>query len=435
MSLRTIQRLAIMSALAMVGMGMQACGDDDKKDDGGDGDSGDGDTGDGDTGDGDGDTGDGDGDGDGGDGDGMEEPLMCIADEEEAPCDDTVVVEGVFVQKACCDEAAGGACGAKIEQGVLAGCFVKDAPGEPSTHCSAFWDSIDGTDDNGFSSEIAVGAQKLAVTIPGCCTPQGLCGLAMDSVTLSTGTEVNAGVGCIPVTRLLDQVGAAGASSQAEPLSPSCLPQAPNEAACPLFLSESICDQLKSFYPNCDPSKPAPDWFCQMRGLPEVATGVVPSVECMKGVAEFVQGCGANPGASCVPSIPQNVYGCEDVPEQITQIPGVPEYVCGCGEDVKFNGAGIPCLSNVHTAACGAVEVTEAAQLPATIPSSLCGCEDHPQEGSPCLKNVPFSICGTTAVCAAGQVGPDAGCADEATPYCHDFNSDGKGDICVPPPV
>lgn len=422
--------MAVMGALSVAAAGLTACGDDDKKQDAkppiGDG--------------------DGDANGDG-DGDYNEEPeaLQCLGE----VCGD--VKNALGTSPGCCDESAGDACGVELNQGALKGCFVQQSPGALSTHCSDFWDFQDGVADGAYTAMSQVGDATVAVLIPGCCTPQGLCGLAMNDVEINGALTLATGAGCVPVTRLLAALGAGGSESESDtketaapagnPPSPSCLPAEPDKPACPLFLSEATCGQLASFYPGCDPAKPAPDWLCQQLGLPEVATGEIPSVSCMKGVAEFVPGCGVGVvAASCVPNLPKTVFGCDDIPEQVTQIPGVPEFVCGCGEDALTDPTNpLPCLPNVHKGACGALEITDRAQLPATIPSLICGCDGEERKGAalmfPCMRNVPFAICGNTQVCQPSPPVPAAGCSEPGKPVCFDFNQDGLGDTCIAPPA
>jgi hypothetical protein len=77
-------------------------------------------------------------------------------------------------------------------------------------------------------------------------------------------------------------------------------------------------------------------------------------------------------------------------------VPGVPSFVCGCGEGNTDSGQGLPCLNNLASDVCGADQPT-AAQL-AEIPEIICGCTADSK--LPCLRNLPLAACGTKEITA-----------------------------------
>lgn len=460
MSLRTIQRAAVAGALTLGVLSATGCDDDDKKG------RNDGDTDAGPDG--------GPGGDDGGPGGGMDagpdsggdelaactgsgdKDCVCEVAGEDGTSDETCspVDTGVIALSACCDEKHGGRCGAFVPvPGPLNGCHATGLEGQPSSHCGTFLDSVDGAGNkNGLYDAEIPGFG--AVQLPGCCTPNGLCGLLVDSFTVldengQEGPTFNVGLGCIPITDFANtgsgaDAGTPDAGADVEPVSPFCQANAPigdagvaeNDEACPPLLNFpqlgiSLCSVLNEQFggiligcPDDDPTAPFPGWACAAQGG-KLVNGNDPEVgDCMEYVPEFVRGCGDTQGENCVPNVPANVFGCVDIDAdgfpaeaRTALLAGFPEYICGCGEGVEPNPL---CLPNVGAAHCGGVDVT-AQDHPALaqLPEYLCGCRDgEPSPTSaPCLRNVDPDLCGTQAV----EQGPIpgipnllCGCGDQA---------------------
>jgi hypothetical protein len=80
-------------------------------------------------------------------------------------------------------------------------------------------------------------------------------------------------------------------------------------------------------------------------------------------------------------------------------VPNVPEFVCGCGDGVVFDGEGIPCLSNLPEQVCGANPATD--EELALVPEFICGCSADSK--LPCLRNLPVGTCGTKEIDADSE--------------------------------
>lgn len=467
MSLRTIQRLAMASVLALGGISATGCDDDDddtKPVDGGDG-------GDGSDG---GDGGDGEDGGDGGDG---SDDLICTTPADTV-CEPTDT--GIVPLEPCCDEATGGACGAQVPAqiaGGLAGCFAKNQPGnDASQNCDTFIDWLDGVDDedDAFNFEAPVGIVKLN----GCCAATGECGIFINELGVG-GNAAALGLGCVPFTRFAaafapggDDAGVPDAGTGEEPpqILPYCVPgKETDDAACPknMAITETVnlCDALAEGglpITDCIRAAMTPPWVCALRqlplavedgevpapdgvgdcmdflpkwlpgcvGAPAGTTSCVPNVavtvfgcedqpisdngtpddatdDCLIGLPEYARGCGETPTPSCLPNTPA-LFGCVDV--TAGPIPNLPEYACGCGDGVVAAG----CLPNVAASICGAVPHTTG-DVP-NVPEYVCGCGDGVRGNGQCIPNVPNTTCGAIEV-TTGQVPnlPNAvcGCGDE----------------------
>lgn len=200
MSFRTVQRIGLMSVLALSSVFSAACGDDEKKDTNG---------------------GDGDGDGDGnGDGDGAKSDAgsdAAVLPELAVMCG-TNVCPGVKLAtppnlNGCCLE--NNECGiesARLTATDKPACVPKDAPGVASTSCTGVWDQVDfeaetGKTDAGVADNktdmkfTAVAAPGILAQFDGCCTAAGECSINYNSVSVVVGGNAvpgvtNVGYGC-----------------------------------------------------------------------------------------------------------------------------------------------------------------------------------------------------------------------------------------------
>jgi hypothetical protein len=236
-----------------------------------------------------------------------------------ATCEDTPTELVSLV--ACCDDTAGDACGAMlppIPGSPLSGCFAKGRAGNPSQHCGAFFDQLDGegADDGAYTFTIGVDV----IALPGCCTPTGLCGVTMDEITLQ-GKTLALGYGCIPFDRFRAPPNSEDAgAAEAPALPPYCVPQrATADVACPPKMSSSVganlCERLADEglpLVGCDPEAATAPWICASKSWPELSTGQVPAAgECMHFLPTTVHGCGVGQTADgCVPNIDAAIAGC-----------------------------------------------------------------------------------------------------------------------------
>jgi hypothetical protein len=118
--------------------------------------------------------------------------IMCKG--SDTPCEELKTPSGIT--EPCC-EAETQKCGLELTSLLPAGCYERDAPGVPSDYCNRYFDQEDGVSDNGYTASLS----GSPLTVPGCCTPAGVCGIVLDSVFVND-TDIPVGVGCVPVTRL-----------------------------------------------------------------------------------------------------------------------------------------------------------------------------------------------------------------------------------------
>ena len=401
LSLGTLRRLFLASALATTAFAATGCGDDkaptNKPDDGGDGDGdvGDGDVGDGDVGDGDGDT--------------MGGTLLA---ECNLTCSGKKVAT-LELTPCCAGTAEAPVCGLNVDAlPGLTGCLEANAlPQAPkSESCAAFFDQVDGDDPGDGMYSIYAEDYKLWLSFPSCCAPSGECGVVFNAPKQLASADL--GLGCVTLSTLMASLEPGGPVLDTSNLTsyPYCDPgKAGAPAACPPSMGEAGCAGLVAAGFACDPTGPTPEWICAQLGLPIIGQDappvLTPGEDCMKGVPVFVQGCGTQSAATCVPGIPAGVFGCEAV----TAVPTVPEYVCGCGT----GQSGESCIPNVPQNICGAVPVTEGS-VPG-LPEYACGCGDGVLGEGKCLPNIPMTVCGDQPV-TEGTVpnAPDyiCGCGD-----------------------
>jgi hypothetical protein len=287
----------------------------------------------------------------------------------------------------------------------LVGCFQKAAPGIPSERCNELFDQDDGVLDDALTTSFNGATFK----IPGCCTPEGACGLALDNLVVAESLKFPLSLGCVPLHRIN---GLLGARLEVAPRAFYAYDfGASSEGA-----SSSVCDPK---------------------------TGAAPGLTRIPGVPSFVCGCGQNamqqPGEMlCLNDTPKETCGAD--PPSKDDLVLVPEFLCGCGEHTLDPGGS--CLGLTPTNVCGALKIKTDKDLEAVsveIPNSICGCIGHPQKDALCMKRVPYSVCGAKPVCSPiGNVPPATaeGCEDGtngAVQVCKDTNRDGKGDRCVTP--
>lgn len=430
MSLRTFQRVTIMSILALGALGASGC-DDDKTDSASDGGGGDTDA--------NGGNGNQNGGSDGGDSGGSDggEP------EDGIDCGDTFCTKtkgGLLAQ--CCAGADEDVCGLDLTapgQPSL-GCFPEDAPGKASPTCAPVLNNFEtmGTDPDKFE----IDAGGMVISFPTCCSANGTCGV--DSSMTSLG---DLGLGCLSATVLAPSMmsggdaGAAADSGAPATSEPNGLPIIPNVFCNPDTGAAATC--IPAEVPGMDgtPTKVPP--FLLGACAAEVDT----ADNCIKNVERNIKGCGETTEwdrvslqGLCISNVANTIYGCDDVSD--ATLSRLPEFLCGCGEGTTAGPRDV-CLSNVDGAVCGTIAVTEKPTCPAgglicNLPSVLCGCGDGltALAGAPtlpCLKNIPLDVCGGTAGCTGlppaetdSCVGPDS-CADVA-PFTS--TKDGVGDSC-----
>ncbi|MFT3923651.1 MAG: hypothetical protein QM778_14060 [Myxococcales bacterium] len=198
MSLRTIQRLGFVSSLAVLSLGLVACGgDDDKKETNG-----------------------GDGDGDAAapaDSGTHDSGTMLTA--EQVKCGETVC-NGVKLLappniKACC--LPDNTCGlesTRLTGENLPACVARDAVGVASDSCGAVWDKVDFADETGkadagpaddqtdgkFTRKVSA-APPIVTNFAGCCTSAGVCSIDFKTVdVVVSGNKIpgatDIGYGC-----------------------------------------------------------------------------------------------------------------------------------------------------------------------------------------------------------------------------------------------
>jgi hypothetical protein len=346
---------------------------------------------------------------------------------------------------ACCAGEDKDVCGLDVAAlrntgSTLSGCFEREARSDApeSDHCALFFDQVDdrpGDDpesDGLYTTYTVLTGARFANGFAGCCTAEGLCGIVLNSPVESELTfEVNLHLGCISFVELSERMVALGDASLPPPPDSSTFTYLPycdpgkNGApgACPPTLGDDGCARLVASGFDCDPAAPTPDWVCQQRGLPKIGQDDVPEVTCMAGVPEYVRGCGAPTGTSCVPNIPADVFGCKEV---TTPVPGLPPFACGCGDGVVAAG----CIPNVPATVCGAADaVVEDKDTTSTSDDCIvgapeyargCGLEVEPTATNPCLRDTPvFFGCDDVAtgpianvpefVCGCGDGVPDPG--------------------------
>jgi len=367
---------------------------------------------------------------------------------------------------ACCAGEDEDVCGLDVAAlrnsgSTLSGCFEREARSDApeSDHCALFFDQVDDRpgdapeSDGLYTTYTVLTGSRFANGFAGCCTADGLCGIVLNSPVESELTfEVNLHLGCISFLELSARMVALPGTTLPPPPDSSTFTYLPYcdpgkdgaPGACPPTLGEAGCERLVASGFDCDPAAPTHDWVCQQRGLPKIGEDDPPAVTCMAGVPEYVRGCGAPTGTSCVPNIPADVFGCKEV---TTPVPGLPPFACGCGDGVVAAG----CIPNVPATVCGAadavvndkgtsstnddcitgapeyargcgldVEATAAnrclrdtpvlfgcddvATGPiAGVPEFVCGCGDgipDPGTGLPCLSNAVATVCGAVEVAA-----------------------------------
>jgi len=278
----------------------------------------------------------------------------------------------------CCIEATG-KCGLDMDalkqldpNSPMSGCMERDRPGVASDHCTSFFDQVDGTANGKFDQTSSSGTLQM----PGCCTPAGECGLSFTDAKLDMGNggtpiDLNFRLGCIGYNDLPGEEEDAGNSLEMDKL------------------------------PFCNPK-----------------TGAAPTEGTIKGVPQFVCGCGEDvayddevQALPCLSHLKKSVCGADKVDDATMK--EIPVFVCGCGASTLWGGSGLPCLNNLEKTSCG-TKAADSAGL-ADVPEYVCGCGENELGTGSCLAHVPKATCGGLAV-ASGTV-PGApeyacGCGD-----------------------
>jgi hypothetical protein len=160
-------------------------------------------------------------------------------------------------------------------------------------------------------------------------------------------------------------------------------------------------------------------------------------------VTAYACGCGdgvAHTNGICIPNLGTTLCGSKpavvDTRGTATTeddcLVSVPEYAHGCGEDAEPTPQNM-CLRHApQIYGCVEISWSDIPGLPG-IPNVVCGCGDE-QLGENCLKNVPESLCGAVARCTEGETGSAAGdpthCAEGEV--CSDLKGVG-GAVGEPP--
>lgn len=420
MSLRTLRRFLIASALGASVSVVAGCDDDpspkdrDAATDGGDGD---------------GDSGGGNPDKDAGMSDEDASTSAC-----EMRCEDNML-SSVRVPGCCIEET--GKCGLdvsalqEVDDAIqLEGCYERDRPGAESDHCGDFFDQIDEIINQRFDLVLEEGTLPFAP----CCTPQGECGVNLSETTISANgrtVNVNLHLGCIGFRELQEALGTE--SSIEDPLKlnvlPFCnptdgskltegsvpgvpafvcgcgdgVPYTDQAVPCLSNLPPAVCGadaptdeqlgQFPSIACGCGEGKLWEDGLPCINNVDTQTCGKGDSTEALAQIPEYVCGCGTRtPDGTCLPNTAPNVCGALEITEG--PIPGIGKHACGCGDGELGNGQ---CLPNIPQNVCGAEDPGE--DDLAALPDFLCGCgEGVLAGGRPCLNNLSLEVCGTAPV-------------------------------------
>lgn len=154
------------------------------------------------------------------------------------------------------------------------------------------------------------------------------------------------------------------------------------------FSAENGGTQLPTpaYLPYCNPSNGEP----LMASDGPIKVPGVPAFVCGCGEDALDDGSGTFP---CLNHEPSNVCGA-DAPTD-AQLAMVPEFICGCGETTQDPGTGLPCMSFVAKDVCGDKAITNGSEELAQVPAVICGCGEAANTSEyGCLRNVEATVCG-----------------------------------------